>query len=225
MSMHTLQLDLACQRYLDREMVQSEEDALLAQLSESEKSELLATRNALSALESMPRMPVPVDLSRNVMAALTPKRQSVFARARQWLERRPMLGWEFGGAALAASVLFVMLSPLSMVPSQNGFAQAPSLLTPAMHTTRPSGSTIQLSLYAPQAQSVALIGEFNGWGSTTEIKLSPSGNGMWSVALPLPAGRYQYAFLVDGHRWVTDPRAEQHLNDDFGRRNAVVTII
>lgn len=223
--MSTQQLDLLFQNYLDQDMSPSEEAALLARLSESERSELLTTREVLDALKHVPRIPAPNNLAHNVMAALEPKRQSAFASLRQWLELRPMLGWEFGGMALAASVLFVALSPLSLTPSAGGLAQAPSLLTPASHASSPVGDGLKFNLYSPQAHSVALIGDFNGWGSTTEVKLAPSGNGTWSVTVPLPAGRYQYAFLIDGQRWVTDPRAEQRVNDDFGRQSAVVIVI
>lgn len=222
--MNAPQLEVVSQRYLDREMSPSEEAALLAELSDDARSELLATRMALNALESLPRMPAPADLSHKVMAALPPKSKSLFTRLREWLENRPLLGWEFGGAAVAASLLFFVFSPLSMAPLPGGLAQAPAFI-PVSHAPASGRSAVQLSLYSPQAHSVSLIGDFNGWGSKEEIKLAPSGKGMWTVTLPLPAGRYQYAFLVDGQRWVTDPQAEQHVNDDFGRRNAVVTII
>lgn len=223
--MKTLQFDETRQRYLDREMSPSEETAFLARLSEAERLELLDIRTALGALERLPRISAPADLAARVMAAVKPKRQSVFTRLRRWLESRPMLGWGFGGAALAASVLFVTLAPVALTPPVGSSPQTASPLTLASHAPGRGGNALQFSLYAPQARSVALIGDFNGWGSTAEVELVSSGDGIWSVAVPLPAGRYQYAFLVDGQRWVTDPRAEQHVNDDFGRQNAVVTII
>lgn len=223
--MNTPLFNEAEQRYLDQEMDAAEEAGFFARLSESERSELIATRAALQALEHLPRISPPANLVRNVMTAVTPKKQSVWTRMRLWLERRPMLGWEFGGAALAASVLFVTLAPLSMTPPVGSVPSDVSPLKLASHTPAPAGNALQFSLYAPQAQNVALIGDFNGWGSTTEVKLTPSGNGIWSVNVPLPAGRYQYAFLVNGQRWVTDPRAEQHVKDDFGRQNAVITIL
>ena len=220
------QFDEAWQNYLNQETSPSEEAAFIARLSETERSELLATRTALEALERLPRLPAPANLASNVMAAIKPKRRSAFARLRLWLERRPMLGWEFGGAALAASVLFVALSPLlSLAPSDGGLSQTSPPPALASHTPGSGGNSPKFSLYAPQAHNVALIGDFNGWGSKAEVELAPSGNGVWNVTVPLPAGRYQYAFLVDGQRWVTDPRAEQHVNDDFGRQNAVVTVI
>lgn len=228
--MNVPQFDEVWQRCLDREMSPSEEADFHARLNEAEQSELLATRTALDELERLPRVAAPADLAVAVMAAVKPKKQSTLARLRRWLEYRPMLGWEFGGAALAASVLFVTLAPVALTPPvssspQTASSQTASPLTLASHAPGRGGNALQFSLYAPQARSVALIGDFNGWGSTAEVELVSSGDGIWSVAVPLPAGRYQYAFLVDGQRWVTDPRAEQHVNDDFGRQNAVVTII
>ena len=206
-------------------------------MDETERSELLASSPALQALERLPRIAAPADMAKNIMAAIKPKRQSAFARLRGWLAYRPMLGWEFAGAAMVASVLFVTLVPLSVVTSPGGLPQASSplarvsplnqasLTTGATHTSGPVGNSLQFSLYAPEAKTVALIGDFNGWGSAAEINLTPTGKGMWGATVPLPAGRYQYAFLVNGQRWVTDPHAEQRVNDDFGRQNAVLTII
>lgn len=221
--MNAPQFDEAWRRYLDREMGQSEEAAFLVCLSEAERAELFATGTALEALERLPRMSAPGDLAGKVMAAVKPEKQSILSRLRHWLEHRPLLGWEFAGAALAASVLFVALAPLSLTPSAGGSASPP--LLPALRAAGGAGGSFQVSLYAPQAHKVELIGDFNGWGSQAEVKLMPSGKGTWSAIVPLPAGRYQYAFLVDGQRWVSDPRAEQHVNDDFGRQNAVITIM
>lgn len=223
--MSTSPTDLDLQHYLDRDMSRSEEVALLARLSESERAELFDTLKALDALERLPRVAAPVSLARNVMATHKPRKQSAVARLRQWLRSRPTLGWEFGGAALAASVLFVAFAPLSVTPPGEGLAQAPSLLTPASHAPGAGANGLQFSLYAPQAHSVVLIGDFNGWGSAAEVKLAPLGDGTWSVTVPLPAGRYQYAFLIDGRRWVTDPRAEVRVKDDFGRQSAVAIVI
>ena len=39
-----------------------------------------------------------------------------------------------------------------------------------------------------------------------------------------PAGRYEYQFLVEGERWVTDPLAVSRRPDGFGYQNAVVNL-
>jgi hypothetical protein len=44
------------------------------------------------------------------------------------------------------------------------------------------------------------------------------------VELPLQTGRYQYAFIVDGERWVVDPKAPRAVEESFGAPNSVVTV-
>jgi hypothetical protein len=82
-------------------------------------------------------------------------------------------------------------------------------------------------LVAPDAKRVALVGDFNDWdrGATPLVPVAAGGQGgVWTVDLPLHAGRYTYAFVVDGHRWEADPSAPRAVGDDFGRPNSVVTV-
>jgi hypothetical protein len=46
---------------------------------------------------------------------------------------------------------------------------------------------------------------------------------VWSTTLALPVGQHQYAFVVDGRRWVADPAAPA-VDDGFGRRNSVLAV-
>lgn len=94
-------------------------------------------------------------------------------------------------------------------------------------TSSPSATTIQVVQFVvtvPSALSVSLVGDFNDWdpGST---QLQSGAGGVWSVTVPLRPGRYQYAFVVDGTRWVADPAAPPAVSaDDFGSPNSVVTV-
>jgi len=42
--------------------------------------------------------------------------------------------------------------------------------------------------------------------------------------VPLPPGNYEYVFVVDGERWVADPRAARYRPDGFGNNNAMLTV-
>jgi len=42
--------------------------------------------------------------------------------------------------------------------------------------------------------------------------------------VPLAPGRYRYAFLVDGSRWLADPAAPRARDDEFGTPSSVVTV-
>ncbi len=65
------------------------------------------------------------------------------------------------------------------------------------------------ALAAPGAQKVELVGDFSAW---KPIPLAdPDKDGVWTLVLKLPPGRYEYAFLVDG-RWLgQDPNADEYV--------------
>lgn len=90
----------------------------------------------------------------------------------------------------------------------------------------PSVDTVHLVrfvLVAPDAHDVTLVGDFNAWSSEA-TRLVPSGDGgAWSVSVRLPPGRHEYAFVVDGERWVADPTTPRHV-DEFGTESSVLRV-
>ncbi|HEU68624.1 MAG TPA: hypothetical protein ENN53_05365 [Candidatus Acetothermia bacterium] len=104
---------------------------------------------------------------------------------------RIRLGWALaGGAAILAVGMFVgrvLLPGAGRLP-----AAAANLFTVA----------------APGAQSVAVVGDFSAWQPISLF--DHDGDGVWTVTVALPPGRYEYAYLVDG-RWVgQDPLAHEY---------------
>jgi Glycogen recognition site of AMP-activated protein kinase len=93
---------------------------------------------------------------------------------------------------------------------------------PWSHGGTHSASTFQFVFTAPQAASVALVGDFNDW----DPKRSPmrTANGVWATAVQLTPGRYRYAFLVNGVEWRADPAAPTAKDDEFGTPSSVVTV-
>ena len=81
----------------------------------------------------------------------------------------------------------------------------PIPVTPASDP-RSGAVATQFVFEAPAAQSVALVGDFNGWVPTA-APLVRLRSGVWTVTVPLMPGRHVYAFLVDGARLEADPRA------------------
>src|SRR5207244_13434533 len=78
---------------------------------------------------------------------------------------------------------------------------------------------------APRAARGALVGAFNEWDATRPpMRPSPRGGSVWTAVLPLSPGRYRYAFLVDGSRWLADPAAPHARDDEFGAPSSVVTV-
>jgi 1,4-alpha-glucan branching enzyme len=83
--------------------------------------------------------------------------------------------------------------------------------------------TVRFVLAAPDAHQVSVAGTFNQWDPHATPLVRSAGNGVWSATITLPAGQHQYAFVVDGERWVPDPTAPA-VDDGFGRRNSVLTL-
>jgi hypothetical protein len=82
----------------------------------------------------------------------------------------------------------------------------------------------QFVFVAPAAKQVALAGDFNDWDTGKNQLVRNEQSGMWTATLKLPPGRYEYAFVVDGERWVADPRAPRAVGDDFDRPSSTVTV-
>ena len=81
-----------------------------------------------------------------------------------------------------------------------------------------------LDLDIPAGQTVALVGDFNSWNVGATPLEATERDGIWTVTVPLPAGRHEYAFVVDGVRWMPDPNAPRAGTADFGPANSVVTV-
>ena len=79
------------------------------------------------------------------------------------------------------------------------------------------------AVWAPNADRVCVVGDFNGWQGAALERSGDAASGVWSVSLPLAAGRYEYAFVVDGNRWIADP-ALPRMHDEFGGEHSVLRL-
>lgn len=56
----------------------------------------------------------------------------------------------------------------------------------------------------PGTRSVHLAGSFNGWSMSAAPMTGPDADGRFTLALDLGSGRYEYKFVLDGERWISD---------------------
>ncbi|RMH74004.1 MAG: hypothetical protein D6675_01005 [Gemmatimonadetes bacterium] len=71
---------------------------------------------------------------------------------------------------------------------------------------------ITFYLRAPQAHSVAVAGDFNGWNHHRDMMKKQKKTGIWQLDYPiLPDNIYHYKFVIDGKTWTHDP--ENHSRD------------
>ncbi|MGI8430911.1 MAG: hypothetical protein ACR2MW_01280 [Chthoniobacterales bacterium] len=78
----------------------------------------------------------------------------------------------------------------------------------------------EFHLVRPEAQSVAVVGEFNQWHSQPMAKKA---DGTWSLTIPIPPGTYGYKFLVNGTEWLLDPENSNRKTVD-GIENSAVEV-
>lgn len=84
---------------------------------------------------------------------------------------------------------------------------------------------IEFQLEAPEAEVVAVVGDWNDWSPEANQLTDDDGDGVWTTTVRLSPGRdYQYQFLIDGRRWVADPESRLHVDDGFGGTNSVLSI-
>lgn len=75
---------------------------------------------------------------------------------------------------------------------------------------------------APKAQSVRLVGDFNGWDvAATPMCRMPDGR--WMASLELNHGHHPYLFLVDGNPTL-DPNADGITRDDCNERVSLIAV-
>ncbi len=84
--------------------------------------------------------------------------------------------------------------------------------------------SLHFELHAPGADTVELLGTFNNWKTGDIVLDGPDASGHWTATVELPEGRHEYIFLVDGERWLADPRAATLRPDGFGHVNTVIQV-
>jgi hypothetical protein len=122
--------------------------------------------------------------------------------------------------ALAAAAAVVALALLGSRTLTARRAAAPTMAAAPQDTVY----LVRFVLLAPDARSVALVGDFNNWNRAATALAPAGGEGMWTASVALPPGRHEYAFIVNGERWMADPLATVTIHDDFGTASSILTV-
>ncbi len=81
---------------------------------------------------------------------------------------------------------------------------------------------VTFSLEAFDAREVSLVGDFNNWNPKIH-PMKSVGNNLWNKTVMLPAGTYEYKFLIDGV-WQLDPQNNQMCTNCFGSYNNIISL-
>ncbi len=162
-------------------------------------------RESLKRLEDH-KEKAPDGFASRVMAALPDKPRLTWRDRLKsfWPERR---FWVLPAVSGALAMLIIMSGiTLFHAPSKTG-------LIPVI-----------LDLYAPSAKQVELVGTFSNWAPKAFRLKGPDATGYWAIAVKLPPGRYEYAFLINGSQVVPDDDGEGLRPDGFGHENSLLLL-
>jgi len=207
-------------RYLDGEVEQ-------AALTFEERAEADSVEHVINETRAFVDARSAPDLAAGVMRhieqlGLRPAKRPHSALARLagtlWTTRQVsfQLRPAYGLLAAAAVVALAALSPYGWRSSVDS---ASSSLVSA--TVEPQ-LFVQFRLQAPDASNVRLAGSFTNW--QPQYELHQAAPGLWTITLPLPPGVHDYAFIVNGQRWMPDPYA-QAVDDGFGGTNSRLALV
>ena len=168
------------------------------------------------------RTPVALDeeFERRVMTSVRGER--LRSRTDAWWRRGYAVRvTPLSGLAIAASLALVaVLGRLSANQAPHGDA-AP--IATARSAAPDTVYLVRFALVNPDAHKVSLVGDFNGWTPDATPLSGEVADGVWSASVPIPPGRHEYAFIVDGRRWVADPYAAT-VEDEFGTSSSVLHV-
>jgi hypothetical protein len=87
---------------------------------------------------------------------------------------------------------------------------------------RVENGQVIFSCQAPSAGAVYLAGTFNAWNAQAN-PMKQDEDGIWRLAMNLPAGRHEYKFVIDGN-WTADPNGYDTAPDGYGGENSVLVL-
>ena len=120
---------------------------------------------------------------------------------------------------LAAGLVGVGVFSGAVMTNRDGRPTAGQPPVAAVSQLPVSDTFVKFSFVAPSAKEVYLVGDFNDW-DLSRTPMAQSG-GVWTVVVPMTAGRHQYSYVVDGKSWSNDPNAPSAPDDGFGHSNSV----
>lgn len=218
--------DLLVQRFLDQELTPDERVAFLQAVDADPdlRRRWLNLEMVVAEAAQLPKIMPSARFLSQVKAVAAPK-PSLWRRVRGALTVSHTLEWNLVGAMAAACLIIVAgVGVLRLLPERGVDAPVSQTIGQSAAIADEGARVfVRLVLLQPEARSVAVAGDFNGW-NPQHTQLERSGAGMWTATIPLKPGRYQYMFVIDGKQWIADPLATEASGDGFGAENAVLDV-
>lgn len=136
-----------------------------------------------------------------------------------WSRRRTFTLSPLGGVAMAAGFAGLMFLAGRGTAGLRADATPVAAVAQAPDTVH----VVRFVFRDPNARTVAIAGDFNAWSTSATPLVPQEVDGVWSISVPLSVGRHEYAFVVDGERWVADPFALSR-RDEFGQESSFLRV-
>lgn len=143
------------------------------------------------------------------------RRRATGVRRNWWLTARVFAASPLTTLAMAAGIAIIAAAATLVIDRR--------VQVGTVGTRSDTVEFVRFVLVDSTARSVSVVGDFNGWRRDQTPLNAASKPGVWSVSLPLSPGRHEYAFIVDGKRWVIDP-ASIASSDEFGTESSVLLV-
>ena len=154
-------------------------------------------------------------LADRIMASLKPKKHPLWRGVWKWLHTPKT----------------ITISPARLAPLMAAVVLVLAFIVVQDHYSNDIGSVtgsdlipMVFTLDHAEAGSVYVIGSFNYWNPDGYEMQRDEKSGVWHLKVALPAGRYEYSFLLDRRTPMADPKAVFTKQDGFGNENAVVYV-
>ncbi|MDH5641763.1 MAG: isoamylase early set domain-containing protein [Nitrospira sp.] len=219
---------LLIQRFLDHDLTPDERVAFLQAVDTDPTLRRCWLNLELVVAEAaqLPRIVPSARFLSGLKSKLAPQPPSLWMRLRHAVTVSRTVEWNLAGAMTAACLVALTLAGAAkMIPERivDVPLPAPYAQTASFAPVPEPTIFVRLVLMQPNARSVSVAGDFNGW-NPERTSLERSDGGVWTVTLPLKPGRYEYMFVIDGTEWIADPLAPEDTGDGFGSKNAVLDV-
>lgn len=233
-------MDALFARYFDGDLNPREAVEFLEAIAADPRleKELRKYERLLALGKSLPAPTAPAGFTGRVMARIFLERKAAPVRLpldagaveeKRSFFRMPSPGFRWASVAVAAAVValafvggFYSAGRRPAAPGAPADAVSPAFVNQAAADQGLRYVRLAYAPSDPSVQNVSVVGSFNNW----DPKATPLSrqDGVWSTVLVLAPGSYEYMFLENGARFVTDPLAMQTRDDGFGGANAVLDV-
>ena len=88
---------------------------------------------------------------------------------------------------------------------------------------RPRCKRVTFRFEGGPKSDVRVAGDFNHWDPSAHRLNRKVGSATYTATFPLPVGRHEYKFVVDGE-WQCDPSCAEQVPNEHGTQNCLIEI-